>query len=92
MIENVRSPLVIQLLDSKEKILREKYISKNSTVQFGFLKPTAYKLKIVYDNNNNRKWDTGNYLEKILPEKVSYYKGNIDVRSNWDVEINWPIE
>jgi len=91
-VENVASPLIIQLLDSKENILKEKYTSQSSSIKFGFLKPKGYKLKVVYDNNNNLVWDTGNYLKKLQPEKVSYYKDEINVRSNWDVEINWVIE
>jgi hypothetical protein len=49
-------------------------------------------LKVIYDNNDNRKWDTGNYLKKIQPEKVLYYKGDINVRSNWNIELTWKIE
>jgi hypothetical protein len=91
-VENVSSPVIIQLLDEKEKILREKFTSVSGSTVFDFLNPKKYKLKVVYDNNNNRKWDTGNYLKKIQPEKVAYYKGEVNVRSNWDVEITLNIE
>ncbi len=91
-IENVTTPLIIQLLDEKEKVLREKYTSQSSSTTFRFLRPKVYKMKAIYDKNNNRKWDTGNYIKKIQPEKVHYYKGEINVRSNWDVEITWSIE
>jgi hypothetical protein len=51
--------------------------------------PGAYTLKIVFDENDNGKWDTGNYLEKAQPEKVSIYPEEINIRSNWDLDIDW---
>ncbi|MDC1543894.1 hypothetical protein N8479_09260, partial [Flavobacteriaceae bacterium] len=33
----------------------------------------------------NKQWDTGDYLKKILPEKVIYYWKEIDLRANWDI-------
>jgi hypothetical protein len=87
--ENVVSPLIIQLLGENESLVKEKYVSQNSIITFDYLEPKKYLLKIIYDDNNNRHWDTGNYLRKIQPEKVKYYTGDINVRSNWDVEIAW---
>lgn len=90
--ENVTSPLIVQLLTEKEELVKEKFIIQDNTISFDFLQPRKYMLKVIYDKNNNRKWDTGNYLKKIQPEKVIYYEGDINVRSNWDVEITWKIE
>ena len=41
--------------------------------------------------NKNGKWDTGNYLQKIQPEKVIYYDGSINIRSNWDLDLEWKV-
>jgi hypothetical protein len=90
--ENVTTPLIVQLLTEKEDVVKEKFISQNNIVTFDFLQPKKYMLKVIYDNNDNRKWDTGNYLKKIQPEKVLYYKGDINVRSNWNIELTWKIE
>jgi len=35
------------------------------------------------------EWDTGNYSEGIQPEGRIFYPEEIDVRSNWDLEIDW---
>ena len=40
---------------------------------------------IVRDKNNNDKWDTGNYLEKIQPEEVIYFPFELELRANWDL-------
>jgi Zn-finger protein len=44
-------------------------------------------VKLIHDRNGNGIWDTGDYLMHIQPEAVEYYKENITVRANWDVDI-----
>jgi hypothetical protein len=41
---------------------------------------------LIYDDNKNKEWDSGNYLEKRQAEEVAYFSKAIDVRANWDVE------
>jgi len=59
---------------------------------FDYLAPKKYRFKAIVDSNRNGKWDTGHYLGRNQPEKVFYYPGVTDVRSNWDVEISWRVE
>ena len=35
--------------------------------------------------NNIKKYDSGNFLLRIDPEKVIYYPEVIDVRAGWDL-------
>ncbi len=91
-IRGVDCPVIVQLMDQKENILEEKFISKDEKVDFNYLKPAQYKIKFIHDYNGNRKWDTGNYLKGIQPEKVEYYDGEINIRSNWELEINEVLE
>ncbi|MBL7884368.1 MAG: hypothetical protein JNL69_09885, partial [Bacteroidia bacterium] len=51
-----------------------------------------YKLKIIVDENNNGKWDAGNYIQHQQPEKVIYNSELINVRSNWDLELDWEVK
>jgi len=85
--DTVLMPLVIQLMDTREKVLREKKIIEKQEIRFPFLKPSNYRIKIIYDSNGNGKWDTGKYIRKIQPEKVKYYPGDIEVRANWEMAI-----
>lgn len=87
--ESTHYPLIIQLMDEKENIVSEKYIYENGLLVFDFLAPKKYMLKAIFDNNANKKWDTGNYLRHQQPEKVKYYPGFIELRSNWDIETKW---
>ena len=41
--------------------------------------------RLIEDANNNDKWDTGNYLKKIKPERVYYFSNELEVRANWDL-------
>jgi hypothetical protein len=90
-LSNVKSNIIVQLID-EEKVLSEKTIAENGIVLFKYLQPKEYTIKFIYDNNKNGIWDTGNYLLNQQPEKVLFYKENVNVRSNWDVEINWKLE
>ena len=43
------------------------------------------------DLNENGKWDTGDYIYKIQPEKVQFFSSGITIRANWDVEEDWEL-
>jgi len=86
-IKDLSSPVLIELMNEKEQVLRTKSAISEGSLVFDFLSPAKYKIKFVYDSNENKKWDTGNYLKKIQPEKVLYYIGEINIRSNWDLEV-----
>jgi len=83
---------IVQLLDEKENIVKENYLSKGETINYEYLHPQKYHLKLIYDDNKNNKWDTGEYLKKQQPEKVAFSSGTIEVRANWDIEQEWKVE
>jgi hypothetical protein len=86
---------IVQLVVSakdEEKVVREQVISADQLVEFAFLPPREFLLKVIEDLNGNGKWDTGNYLEHRQPEEVFYYKEPIKVRSNWDIEVSMPLK
>ncbi len=90
-MQNVSSPLIIQIFNKDEKMVKQQRISSSQIVAFDFLAPSTYSLKVIFDDNNNGKWDTGNFEEKLQPERVEFYKDPIEVRSNWEVEYIWEI-
>lgn len=97
LVLNLKTPdaninYVVQLLDDKGKLIEEKNVNHKETITFSLLQPGAYQLKLIYDENNNKKWDTGNYLKQKQAEKIVVYpEGNITIRPNWDVEIEWNL-
>jgi len=48
--------------------------------------PGDYELRILFDDNNNGKWDPGNYSKKLQPEKAITLPQKISVRADWDNE------
>lgn len=86
-----RYPYIVQLINDRDKVAEELVINTDSTIDFSFLIPGMYKLKIVEDKNKNGLWDTGNYLSGKQAEKIFYYADPIQMRANWDVEIKWTI-
>jgi len=88
-IEN-KNNIIVQLITSDKKsetVIAEKFINTDQIVEFSYLPPKEFLVKLVFDDNYNRVWDTGNYLEHIQPEEVLYYEKSAKIRSNWDVEI-----
>jgi len=90
-IPETKENYIVQLLDEKENVVRENSIKKTETINYEYLYPQKYKLKIIIDENNNGKWDTGNYLKNIQAEKVIYNSELITVRSNWDLDLDWIV-
>ena len=91
-ISNVHDQIIVQLLNEEEKILRQNIITNDQTLNYPYLVPKKYLLKAIIDENKNGKWDTGNYLKKIQPERVIYYDNILNVRANWEIEFYWPVE
>ena len=49
----------------------------------------VYEIRIIHDENGNGIWDTGVFLERKQAEVISYYPDKIQLREDWDLEINW---
>ncbi len=82
---------IIQLLDEKENVVRTANIKKSETLTYSYLIPRKYKLKVIVDENENGKWDTGNLLEHQQPERTIYNAEPVNTRANWDFELEWKI-
>ncbi|WP_240459284.1 Ig-like domain-containing domain [Cyclobacterium jeungdonense] len=85
-------PLLVQLLDSKNQVVREQYLLNTTDFEFTNLEATTYKLQVIQDTNGNRRWDPGNYNKNIQPELIFYYideaTGNDELilRGGWTLE------
>lgn len=86
--DNISLPFIIELTDKDaKKVLYEQYVEQTSpTYNFPFVKAGNYRLRVIEDRNRNRKWDTGNFLGRLLPEPLYYFAKEIELRANWEVE------
>ena len=87
-------PLVVQALrGDREELIKQVTLTQGNVATFEFLKPDKYKFKLIYDLNGNGKWDTGNYLQKIQPERVEYFsEPEVTTHSNVKIELQWPLK
>jgi hypothetical protein len=87
ILQNLKNfPVIIELTNAKGDLIASEYSESNTTVDFNLLEPALFTLRLIYDENKNKVYDSGSYLEKRYAEEVIYYSKEIDVRANWDVE------
>ncbi len=87
-----RFPYIVEILNDKGDVIASENRAKEEPVFFESIEPRIYTLRIIYDDNKNNLWDTGNFLEKRQAEEIIYYSKKIDVRANWDVEQEFLLE
>lgn len=87
---NFSDNYIIQLFKGK-KLIQESNFKEVTKTTYKYLAPGNYELKLIIDVNSDKKWNTGNYLEGIQPEKVIYYEKEIKIRANWDNDIIWTV-
>lgn len=80
----------IAILLKNDNEIYQKY-SDDGVINFTFIKPDTYRIKLIKDKNQNQRWDTGNYKKKIQPEPIMLYPGEVEIRANWNHEIEWDI-
>ena len=80
-------PVIIQLTDINDATIVQETCSENKNISFDLLIPQKYKIRVIYDLNQNGIWDTGSYLEKKQPEHVEYFPEIQEVRANWLLPI-----
>lgn len=77
---------VATLLSDKGAELRNDRVSPNQVVVYDHLPAGKYNVRLLEDNNGNGVWDTGEYQQKLLPEKVEFFTKGITVRGYWELE------
>lgn len=86
-------PVIIQLTNNNGEVKNEIYAdSKQPFYEFNYQEPGKYFIRIIFDSNKNGKWDTGNYLQKIVPERIVYFPDEIELRANWEIEQSFTLE
>jgi uncharacterized protein (DUF2141 family) len=84
-LENVKKyPLIVELTSDKGDVLARAFAEKEPNLNIELIEPANFYIRIIYDENGNKEWDSGNFLKKIQPEEVIYFMEPIGVRANWD--------
>lgn len=80
--------LVLQLLDSSDKVVKE-VSTDNGYAEFFYVDPQTYYMRLFVDKNHNGKWDTGDFKKRIQPEEVYYFPREIECKAKWDFSETW---
>lgn len=82
---------IVQWLNEKDEILKQDKVIKNTVLNYTSYPTAKYYLRVIYDENKNGQWDTGNLRAKKQPEKTWTFDKVISLRPNWDLEENMVI-
>lgn len=93
-ISKLNGPAIVQLLanDKDERVLQKIQILEDGKIEFPFLKPEKYKIRVILDSNKNGKWDPGFLAGWQQPERVIYFPKIIKVRSNFEYKESFQVE
>jgi len=83
--------VIVQLTNDKDEAVREQIINSDGKISFLHIPSGNYFLRMYYDSNSNRKYDIGDYLKHIQPERSLYYRDEIEVKAKWEAELEWEI-
>lgn len=84
--------VVIELLNKDGLVIDQTSFNGHSFKwEKPLLKPGNYSFEAYIDQNQNMKWDTGNYLKSRQAEKRIIFKEVVQIRSNWDLELEWNL-
>ena len=79
-------PVLLLIQDQKVKF---SYPITQNLLRIDLLPPGEYQLKLLSDANQNGRWDTGKFMgKKLQPELVRNLKLVLNIKSNWDNEMN----
>jgi hypothetical protein len=80
---------VVELLSDngeKKDILQSNYIRRNTSLVYRNYLTGKYMIRVVYDENRNGKWDSGNVKQRRQPENIWVSDKVIALRPNWEAE------
>lgn len=77
---------LLQVLDDRDRIISQTQLNKSTTVRFPLMAIGRYYIRVIYDDNKNGKWDTGDVTTRKQPEKVWNHPKEISLRANFEIE------
>lgn len=88
---NLKDSIVVQLLDTGDKVVRQTLADADGLAEFPYLKPGNYYVRAYIDKNGNGQWDTGIYDQNLQPEPVYYFHEKVECRQKWEINRQWNL-
>lgn len=83
---------LVQLVNDRDEIVGSEYATTSKNIVWKNLSPGMYQVRAIIDDNNNQKWDSGDYFTKRFPEKIVIFANPIQIRAKWDVEEKFSVD
>lgn len=77
---------VVELLNEQKKVLQSDPIKRNGSIVYKNIITGKYIFRVIYDENKNGKWDSGNVHLRKQPEHIWVSEKVISLRPNWEAE------
>jgi uncharacterized protein (DUF2141 family) len=90
-ILNGKLPMIAQLVTDRGEVKYERFAKTSAVVDFTDIRAGEYYFRVIFDTNENDKWDPGNFLQATPPERISYFPELIEVRANFDFIYEFPL-
>ena len=90
-IPDTTKTYIVQWLNERKEVIKENSIRKNTLLNYVRYPTSKYFIRVIYDDNGNGEWDTGNVKKGIQPEKTWNFGKIISLRPNWDLEESLTI-
>lgn len=88
-VSNLNGQKLLELVNASKQTVGQQTVSTDGIISFPRLDPGKYALVMVDDLNANGRWDSGRYAFNLQPEPIIILKTDIDVRANWQMELEW---
>lgn len=83
----------VELLSTNDEPLRRMPVT-DGKVEFRFLDPGTYYLRLIEDFNNDGEFTPGSFPDSgnpVPPDQAFYYPQKITVKKNWDIDQTWDV-
>ena len=75
---------IVQLMNDQKQLLRSDVIHKTGQLVYKNYLTGKYAVRVIYDDNNNGKWDSGSVKLRTQPENIWVDQDIITLRPNWE--------
>ncbi|MDB5087971.1 MAG: hypothetical protein JWR09_1965 [Mucilaginibacter sp.] len=75
---------IVEVINEQKELVRSDVIKKTTSLVYKNYLTGKYTVRVIYDANNNGKWDSGNVKQKVQPENIWVDDTPITLRANWE--------
>jgi len=81
--------MILQILEENDRILLERPFRDSTIVLLKNTFPRKLKAFVIIDEDGNGAFTTGDFYEGRQAEKRVPYREELEIRANWELELEW---